>query len=85
MSFVNTLKSRLAEIQQTVSDQINDLVPTVDDATKEQRLSICKSCEYLFDATQQCRKCGCFVHAKTALANSGCPISKWKPIVISKS
>jgi hypothetical protein len=43
----------------------------------EQRFSICQSCPELIHITNQCKKCGCFMRAKTKLINSQCPLGKW--------
>ena len=42
----------------------------------EDRMSICRGCEHYKDKTKSCKKCGCFMPAKTKLANSKCPIGK---------
>ncbi len=41
------------------------------------RFSICKSCPELIKLTTQCKKCGCFMKAKTKLEKAVCPIGKW--------
>lgn len=48
----------------------------------EERLKICKECEYnLFGF---CKKCDCFIEAKTKCEKSSCPIKKWNAIYKSK-
>ena len=47
-----------------------------DDLAK-QRLDICLSCPELIKLTVQCKKCGCFMAAKTKLESAKCPIGKW--------
>ena len=43
----------------------------------DQRMEICKSCEY-YDAEQlRCRHCGCFLEHKVKWALDSCPIEKW--------
>ena len=42
-----------------------------------QRLSICLECPFLIKATKTCKKCGCFMVAKTKLKEATCPIGKW--------
>lgn len=50
---------------------------TVDQAERERRLDICRSCQE-YDARQgRCRKCGCGMSLKARLASSKCPIGKW--------
>lgn len=43
----------------------------------EDRMAICKACPELIKLTSQCKKCGCFMAAKTKLNNAECPIGKW--------
>ena len=43
----------------------------------DDRLSICKSCPELIKATTTCKKCGCFMAAKTKLEAAACPLGKW--------
>ena len=40
-------------------------------------MDLCNGCEFLTKTTKQCEKCGCFMTAKTRLANAECPIGKW--------
>jgi hypothetical protein len=49
----------------------------------EQRLEICRSCEYLLERFDQCDKCGCFMNAKTLFMDSECPIGKWGPVKLN--
>lgn len=48
-----------------------------DSEISDSRLAICKSCPELIKLTTQCRKCGCFMAAKTKLQKAVCPIGKW--------
>jgi hypothetical protein len=41
------------------------------------RLKICNSCPYLLRRTRNCRKCACFVDAKTKYADQRCKLGKW--------
>jgi hypothetical protein len=43
----------------------------------DERLSICKQCPELIKLTTQCKKCGCFMDAKTKLKLAECPLGKW--------
>ncbi len=58
-----------------------DLInPNSEWATEEvssERYSICKQCPELIKLTKQCKKCGCFMAAKTKLQQATCPIGKW--------
>lgn len=44
-------------------------------ATK--RYEICQACPELISLTKQCKKCGCFMAAKTKLELATCPLGKW--------
>lgn len=39
------------------------------------RIEICRTCEFYTGVT--CKKCGCVVNFKAALATEHCPIGKW--------
>ena len=58
-----------------------DLVnPNTEWASEEkaaERYSLCKGCPELIKLTTQCKKCGCFMKAKTKLEKAFCPIGKW--------
>jgi hypothetical protein len=48
------------------------------EATKaDLRYAICLECPELIQLTKQCKKCGCFMAAKTKLDAATCPIGKW--------
>tara|TARA_R110000782_G_scaffold186862_1_gene277048 strand:+ start:15199 stop:15615 length:417 start_codon:yes stop_codon:yes gene_type:complete len=42
------------------------------------RLKICKSCEYYFKPTGTCKRCGCFMRIKAKIAPVSCPVNKWQ-------
>lgn len=46
-------------------------------AMKEDRMDICRSCEWFRPSIQQCKKCGCIMAFKTKLKGASCPIGKW--------
>ena len=45
--------------------------------TAQARLDICNTCEFFFKKTNTCKKCGCFMTAKTKLEKAECPVGKW--------
>lgn len=49
----------------------------VEENLAQERLSICKLCPELIKLTTQCKKCGCFMAAKTKLKQATCPLGKW--------
>lgn len=68
MSFVDKLKQRIRDIEGTT---------LADEELSKSRLNTCNSCEHLLKLTGNCKKCGCFVAAKTKLKQQKCPINKW--------
>lgn len=75
MSFLDKLKDRLEEVKTAGADILHG--DFVEPEVKENRLNICNSCEHLFKPTSSCKKCGCFMIAKTSLKHARCPIGKW--------
>lgn len=49
----------------------------IDEDTAKNRFNICLECPELINATKQCKKCGCFMVAKTKLKTATCPLNKW--------
>ena len=43
----------------------------------EERMAICKNCEWLRPIINQCKKCGCFMNLKTKIKSTKCPLRKW--------
>ncbi len=43
----------------------------------DKRWDECANCEFLIKPTNNCKKCGCFMKAKTRVATASCPIGKW--------
>lgn len=64
-------------------DLFNKNIGRVQGEISEERLSICKQCPELIKLTTQCKKCGCFMNAKTKLPNAECPIGKWGQVKVS--
>jgi hypothetical protein len=58
-------------------DVINPNVEKSSDELQEKRMAICSSCPELIKLTKQCKKCGCFMHAKTKIEKATCPLGKW--------
>lgn len=58
-------------------DMLNPKEPRSNEEIVEQRLAICRSCEFFRPRVEQCKKCGCFMKLKTKLERAHCPIHKW--------
>jgi len=61
-------------------DLLNKNKLRVEDAMQKERMSICSTCPQLIQITKQCKKCGCFMEAKTKLADASCPLHKWDAV-----
>lgn len=70
MGFINGLKDKMSQVAEKASAMV------ADEEVQQTRISICNSCEFL-TMTRNCKKCGCFVDAKSRLAGQRCPIRKW--------
>lgn len=44
---------------------------------RNQRMEICKKCEYYDDRQVRCRHCGCFLEHKVKFSIDSCPLKKW--------
>ena len=61
----------------TPLDLLNPMTKPADKELSKLRLEICLDCPELIKTTKQCKKCGCFMAAKTKLEKATCPIGKW--------
>lgn len=58
-------------------DLVNPNTKWVSGEISAKRFEICKACPEFIQGTARCKKCGCFMKAKTKLENATCPLSKW--------
>jgi hypothetical protein len=58
-------------------DFLNPNTEFAEDELAKSRYEICKMCPELINLTKTCKKCGCFMAAKTKLKDATCPINKW--------
>jgi hypothetical protein len=58
-------------------DILNPSTEWASSEVAEERYSICKACPELIKLTNQCKKCGCFMIAKTKIQVATCPLGKW--------
>jgi hypothetical protein len=70
-------KSKNPEREAKIWDVINPNIENVSEEIYKKRMEICKSCEFLFKPTTQCKKCGCLMNLKTKLPHATCPVGKW--------
>lgn len=70
-----SLIERGKNLANDVSFWVKKGFPMVQLEKSEQRLGICKSCE--FYQQSKCLKCGCFMPWKVKFATVRCPAGKW--------
>jgi hypothetical protein len=58
-------------------DLINPSTEWAEEKESSKRFDICKACPEFINLTKQCKKCGCFMVAKTKLQTANCPLGKW--------
>jgi hypothetical protein len=61
----------------TPLDILNPKTIQAEEHIVNDRYNICLSCPELIKLTNQCKKCGCFMIAKTKLEAAKCPLGKW--------
>lgn len=61
----------------TPLDLLNPKTQYADKELSEKRFEICKACPEIIPITHQCKKCGCFMAAKTKIELAKCPLNKW--------
>jgi hypothetical protein len=61
----------------TPLDMLNPNTKHASEELADQRFKLCQSCPEFISLTTQCKKCGCFMKAKTKLEMAKCPIGKW--------
>lgn len=76
------MKCLLREMdQESYMENLYDYIKHLDEDIKtdkvlyEERLSVCKECNYLADG--MCRACGCFVELRAAIKTNYCSYNKW--------
>jgi hypothetical protein len=79
---LDKLKARYDQIKEetaAMSEQAAKLLHNthLTEEQRNRRFEICKACEWLYTPTTTCKKCGCFMVAKTYLQSAECPIGKW--------
>ena len=55
-------------------ERIEEDIKTPDELYEE-RLAVCKECDYLQEG--MCRACGCFVELRAAITSNHCSYEKW--------
>lgn len=61
----------------TPLDILNPRTKPASEEIANKRYEICKACPEFIKITKQCKRCGCFMAAKTKLESAKCPLNKW--------
>lgn len=62
---------------QIIKKAINQEALFVSPEVKEERLSICRECDWYDPNQNRCKHCGCFLDQKASFSLDSCPIHKW--------
>lgn len=85
-----SLATRIKTLGKAIYRNLKQGFSFVSDEVQQQRLSVCKGdesrppCPFYTEENNTCKKCGCFVEAKTKLASEACPEGKWDAVSISQ-
>lgn len=75
------MKSKWEEYKEkngvTPLDMLNPKTKLAEEEVSNTRYEICLQCPELTKISKQCKKCGCFMAAKTKYEAAKCPIGKW--------
>jgi hypothetical protein len=75
-----SLMARATTFAKAVVDHVAAGLPTVDSATVNGRLAICRGCEHFEAETSKCGRCTCYMPMKVTWAEQQCPIGKWEAV-----
>lgn len=70
---VNSVRIKSQELLETVK---------LPEEMRQSRYTICNNCEFFYEPTTTCSKCGCIMAVKTYLPFASCPVGKWPTINI---
>ena len=70
-----SLMKQAANFAGTMIDFAKDGFRTVDDAERDRRLGICRTCDRF--TGHRCSNCGCFTNFKSRIGVADCPQGKW--------
>ena len=61
---------------QVIGSETNSVL-YASDTVYEQRLEVCKGCEYYDVEQNRCKHCGCWLKYKARFSAGQCPVGKW--------
>ena len=78
---INSLMNKKKFDLRTLSTNLKKLI-IYDQSIIDNRMDICRGCEFYFKATGQCTICKCIAKLKTRISVEVCPKQKWKAVKI---
>ena len=74
-----TMQSMISSFASAIVNEAKAAIttPPVNVRTVEERLEICRECEFFSQASGRCSQCGCRMALKTRFRAAECPIGKW--------
>lgn len=76
-SLIQQAKNLAKFTSDVVKDSATSNSIHVDDTVYNQRLDICRQCEYYDVEQNRCKSCGCWLKYKARYGSGMCPIGKW--------
>lgn len=76
-SITNQIKDLSEIAKDSVKNILSGKSAIADDNVISFRLNLCEACEFYVKDQSRCKKCGCFMKAKTKMFVAKCPINKW--------
>jgi len=67
----------LKNFASATKDHVQNGMVKAENDLQQQRLDICKGCEFYIPEQDRCGKCGCYLKSKSAWKSAKCPIGKW--------
>lgn len=76
-SFSDQAQNLTKLIQDVILDAVKGNQIFSSDEIQQQRMTVCKVCEYYHEEQVRCKECGCFLEDKTSYSAAVCPVGKW--------
>lgn len=75
------ITQKLGELSESVRVWLLAGLPVATAETIESRLNTCKTCEKVENNKDgepyKCKECNCYLHVKSMMDTSKCPLNKW--------
>lgn len=72
-----SLFKQAVNFTKSAAEHIADGMKNTEKTQQEERMDICRGCEFFIEETERCSKCGCYLQLKTKWRGAKCPLKKW--------